>query len=554
MNIATLFPLTLYREAVQRRRAIGTYSTGLLTIGAACLLLILTPANAVLSGLQQSLAFVFIGALLVSGVISLYLTRNGSQQSAAMLLITISFAAPLALTASGAIDARAFLVIAFLSISLSGFLIGGRWPLYVMGATIPLFTVIFASSPTFSPASWITVFGIYLPATVVHALINYLLGQSLPSVAQEEQNQAAERRILLSEASNAVSQRLLAARVDMNVLLGEIVRVVRDTFLDVSHAQIYLIDGDRVKATLVATTTENVAPVHKAYAIGSLSLIGRVAISGQAIIVRDTDSTMTGERAYMRSGYLPTTRTEVAIPMRLDQDIIGILDLHSTSPVTLLSEDVRVFETLANQIAVAVNNARLYADAQTQVAENKRLYEQTRANLREIERLNRQLTGAAWTEYLSNTASIPAFTLDLTAGTSAENAEWTPTMAAASRLNQPQIYEQGDTKTVSVPISVRGQVIGAMEFELDPAQAFSHEQLIIVQQAVERLGLTADNARLFEDTQRTAHREAMVNEISTRIQSMTSVDAVLATATQSLGDAIRAHRIAIRLGHPDEGN
>jgi GAF domain-containing protein len=554
MKLTTLFPLTLYREAVHRRRAIGTYATGTLTVLASLLLLILTPSNPSLTDLQRLLAFGFIGAMLVSGVVAVYATRNGWQQAASMLLIAVSFAAPLAVTITGAIDPRAFLVIAFLSISLSGFLIGGRWPLYMMGATIPLFTIAFVNSPVFTTPSWIAIFGIYLPATAVHAFINYLLGQSLPSVAQEEQTQAAERRILLSEASNAVSQRLLAARVDMNVLLGEIVRVVRDTFLDVSHAQIYLIDADRVKASLVASTADNIAPSHKAYGIGSLSLIGRVAISGQAIIVRDTDNTLTGERAYMRGGYLPTTRTEVAIPMRLDQDIIGILDLHSTSPVTLLSEDVRVFETLANQIAVAVNNARLYADAQAQVAENKRLYEQTRANLREIERLNRQLTGAAWTEYLSSTANIPAFTLDLMAGATVDSAEWTPTMAAASRLNQPQIYEQGDTKTVSVPISVRGQVIGAMEFELDPAQAFSHEQLIIVQQAVERLGLTADNTRLFEDTQRTAHREAMVNEISTRIQSMTSVDAVLATATQSLGDAIRAHRIAIRLGHPDEGN
>jgi GAF domain-containing protein len=551
--LRSLFLLERYPDLVLRRRAVGTYTTAALALLAALVLITLQSiGNSALTPQQTSLQLLFIGMIFSAGVAALWLTRTGRQQMAGLVLISVVFLAPLVMSLTGVIDARAFLVVAMMVISLSAFIIGGYAPLVVMALTLPLFILAFISSPAFAMQSWFTILGVYMPAAITHGILNYLVGQSLPNVAQEEGVRASERRMLLSEASNAVSQRLLAARLDMDMLIQEIVRVVRDTFADVNHAQIYLINAEHTLVTLAATTVENPALVSAAYGVGSLSLVGRVSIGGQSIIARDTDAGTAGERVYLRSGFLPTTHAEVGIPMRLAQDIVGVLDLHSANPAAFLPEDVRVFETLATQISVTIDNARLFRNAQQQVAENKRLYEQSRTNLREIERLNRQLTGAAWTEYLSSVANVPAFTINLEENTVEESATWTPTMAEASRQHQALVQDTGRLKIVSVPITVRGQVIGAMEFELDPAQPFSQEQLIIVQQAVERLGLTADNARLFEDTQRIAHREAMVNEISTRMQSMTSVDAVIATATQSLGDAIRATRIAVRLGHPDD--
>jgi GAF domain-containing protein len=547
------FPLRLYPDLVQRRRAIGTYTTAVLGALAALLLLVLLPLDyVILTEPQQVLFIIFSIALLVAGIIAVYLTRLGNQQAASYLVIVCIYIAPLVLTVSGAIDARAFLVVAMVVISLSGFLIGGRGPILTSAITMFAFAWTFTASPIFTTASWATLIGLYSPSILIHGAINYLIGQSLPTLAHQASARDSERRSKLSEASNAVSQRLLSARLDLDVLLKEIVRLVRDTFPDVNQVQIYLIDTDRSKATLMATTADDVSARHAAYSVGSLSLVGRVSLSSQSLVARDSDAASTGDRAYMRLGFLPETHAETAIPMRLGQEVFGILDLHSDNPSAFLAEDIGLFETLANQIAVAIDNARLFQEAQSQVNENKRLYEQTRANLREIERLNRQLTGAAWTEYLNSTTEAPSFTIDMHSKAVDNVAAWTPTMAEASRRLQPIVNDYEHMKVVSVPISVRGQVIGAMEFELEPNQLVTPEQLIIVHQAVERLGLTADNARMFEDTQRAAHREAMVNEISTRIQSMTSVDAVVATAAQSLGEALRVNRIAIRLGTPEE--
>src|SRR5439155_11111844 len=116
--------------------------------------------------------------------------------------------------------------------------------------------------------------------------------------------------------------------------------------------------------------------------------------------------------------------------------------------------------------AIAVDNTRLYVEAQERSTENQRLYEQPRANLREIERLNQQLIGGAWAEYLRGAPVTPAYTVDFITGQTEDSAEWTQTLAEASRRNQVIVRQNADTKTVALPISVRGQVIGAMEFEI----------------------------------------------------------------------------------------
>jgi GAF domain-containing protein len=167
--------------------------------------------------------------------------------------------------------------------------------------------------------------------------------------------------------------------------------------------------------------------------------------------------------------------------------------------------------------------------------------------LREIERLNQQLIGGAWAEYLRGMPAAPAYTLDLTTGRIEDNADWTATLAEASRRNQVVTRQVAKGRVLALPISVRGQVIGAMEFEIGPDQEIVPEQMSVLQQIVERLGLAVENARLLEEAQRIAQREALVSEISMRLQAATGVEAVVAAATQSLADAFQSPHVAIRL-------
>jgi GAF domain-containing protein len=89
-----------------------------------------------------------------------------------------------------------------------------------------------------------------------------------------------------------------------------------------------------------------------------------------------------------------------------------------------------------------------------------------------------------------------------------------------------------------------------MEFEVDENDSLSAEDLGLIEEVSEQLGLAAETNRLFETSQRLAQREALVNEIATRLQTSSSVNMTLTTAAQSLKEALKASKVAIRLGTP----
>jgi GAF domain-containing protein len=127
-------------------------------------------------------------------------------------------------------------------------------------------------------------------------------------------------------------------------------------------------------------------------------------------------------------------------------------------------------------------------------------------------------------------------------------AEWTPTLQKVSRQTQPITEANANTRIVAFPVVIRGQVIGALEYELDPDRVIQPEQMAAIQLLLERMALSAENLRLFDEAQRIAQREAMVNEITQRMQGATSVDATLNTAAQGLAGVLNTSRVSIRIG------
>ncbi len=547
-----LFPLKIYTDPIQRYRALSTYITAsvLLVLGLSGL--VIYPPQRMINSLAQypinSVLLIGTIVLPIGAFITLVLTRTGRQFVGALIVIGVWFGIGW-YTLFGVSALEQSIIVVMLGVALASLLVGERAVLLADGVSVLLLYIAAFTNikiGTDQPFLNITPYALVL---IFFASITYSLAHGLPGVIRQMTANNEERRFKLAEASGAITQRLFATRLDLDALLKETVRLVRDTFSDADDVQLFLTDKERRNVTLAASTRTS-APMGQQVGIGSLSVIGRVAITGQSILVRDANE----DHPYRRMAFLPGIRSELALPLRVGTDTIGVLDVQSANATAFDADDTRALETLVNQIAIAVDNARLYADAQMQVAENKRLFEQTKASLREIERLNQQLTGGAWAEYLRAQPATPAFTLDLNSGQVENVADWTPTLVEASRRNEIMIKQTPTAKIVALPISVRGQSIGAMEFELAPEQEISQEQMLVLRQVVERLGLAAENTRLFEEAQRIAQREALVNEISSRMQVTTNVEAVVAAATQSLADAFQAPRVAIRLGAPDPAN
>lgn len=378
--------------------------------------------------------------------------------------------------------------------------------------------------------------------------ISYLLLRYAHISRTEGAQEISAERMRLAEITSQVAQRI-SHRMPLQDVLNNAVEQIHIEYPLIYHAQIFLVDDEGQNAQLVASTGQvgrMLIERRHSLPIGSLSVIGQVTANGQAVIFRAGSA----DGIHRRNEFLPDTAVEAAFPLRIGDQIIGALDLQSKVITAFQQEDLAIFQSLADHIAIAIDNARLFDETETRLQENRQLVEQTRRAAAEVERLNQQLTRRFWDDYLAQKSESRSVTVDFANSDSSPDSQWTPTLSQAVQTNAPVYYEQDGVRIVAVPLQVRGQVIGAMEFELDASGQLAPEDLSLIQEVGERLGLAAETNRLFEASQSAAQREALVNEIATRLQASNTVEMTLSAAARSLKDTMKASRVAIRLGTP----
>ncbi len=126
---------------------------------------------------------------------------------------------------------------------------------------------------------------------------------------------------------------------------------------------------------------------------------------------------------------------------------------------------------------------------------------------------------------------------------------------AALTSGQPVVGEATERQTIpiAVPITYRGQVLGAVEWEL-PESDFDYGKVLLARELVNRLAIGLDNARLFRESQRATERERIVNEIAAKLAGQTDIDEILQTAVREVGQALRAPRVDIQLSWSSDGH
>lgn len=357
--------------------------------------------------------------------------------------------------------------------------------------------------------------------------------------------EAESDRLRLATVTTEIARRI-ASQTALDDLLTSTVEEIRSRYAEIYHAQIFLIDEFGVNARLVASTGDVGALLlsrgHQ-LEVGSVSVIGQVTETGSPVIARAGS----GDTVHRRNELLPETLVEAAFPLLAGGKVIGALDLQSRDGKAFTDEDLPIFQSLADNTAVAIENARLFQQTQTRLAENQRLLDQMGGAMREIERLNLQLTGQSWSEYLGDYVKTPSLDVNFRTNTVERNADWTPTLRQALANDNTVQERRGDSSVIAVPIRVRGQVIGAMEFELDDMTP-GQESVGLAQTVGERFGLALENTRLYEETQRVATREQRVNAIAAQYQDVTTVDELLRITISELGGLLGAEKASIRLG------
>lgn len=393
--------------------------------------------------------------------------------------------------------------------------------------------------------------------SLLHVLRQYELGDlsaRVPVSGEDEFSQlgaafnamASEMQGLVEGLEQRVSERTrdltitaeigraVTARYEPRDLMNEIVELIRQRF-GYYHAQVFLLDEAGERAELVASTgkagRELLARRH-ALEVGSQSVIGQVTARGEPIVATDTDSS----GVHRRNELLPDTRSEMALPMRIGEQVIGALDVQSVAPGAFDEDIVAVFQSMADQLALAIDNARLQhqlasAQAATLAAEQRLTAEAWNAY-----RQARQLSGPAGYEMAGDRLS-PRYA-DAPA----------PLREVIERGETLRPRDaNGDAYNLVVPIRVRGEVIGAFGFGGDALGELSDEDVALVEAVVERVGFALENMRLVEETARRAQHEQVLNEITAKLVGSTDVNQILQTTAKELGRVLRAPRTTVQL-------
>lgn len=345
----------------------------------------------------------------------------------------------------------------------------------------------------------------------------------------EAQTYAQTRDI---QATQEVS-RFAATQRDLQSLMDNVVALIVDRFPNIYHAQIFLLDSEQTYAVLRASTGEAgrqlIESGHR-LPVGSVSVIGRVTEERRVIVARDT----TGNEFHRRNKYLPETRAELAIPLFVGDDIIGALDVQSKQSNSFSKNQINILQTMADQIAIAIENARLYAESIQRLSL--------------ISRENQEAALHAWNEYMRHRRQ-PALSSE--AGAPGQHHISLRQQALARNDYVVGPLTAHNTVPFAVPIRLREQTLGAVEWEL-PAADFSHEKVQLAQELVNRLAVSLDNARLFQENQRAISRERMVNEIAAKLTQQTTVDDILQVAVREVGQALRVPRASIKMKLGDD--
>lgn len=345
--------------------------------------------------------------------------------------------------------------------------------------------------------------------------------------------QALNQRLQASIRDIAATQevgRFATTQRDQQRLMEEVVALIIKVFPNIYHAQIFLNDEQGENAVLRASTGDAGRKLlergHR-LGIGGTSVIGRTTGEGTITAVLDT---MASE-VHRVNELLPNTRAELAIPLRLGERVIGALDVQSTVANSFTPDQISTLQAMADQIAVSLENARLYQESV--------------AALNEIARTNRDNTAAAWREHLFSVRSR-----ELVAWAGTPTRTDTETLRAqAIKTGVTQIGSITSSRTVplAVPIALRGQVLGAVLWEL-PINEFGDDKVQLAEELVGRLAVSLDNARLFEESQRAAERERVLNDIAAKITAQSDVEAILTTAVREVGQALQTRNVSLRLG------
>jgi GAF domain-containing protein len=302
---------------------------------------------------------------------------------------------------------------------------------------------------------------------------------------------------------------------DLPTLLNTVAKLVTDQF-GFYHTGIFLINETGDQAVLHAASSEGGQRMIErghSLSVGIQGIVGHVAAQKRPRIALDVGT----DAVFFNNPDLPMTRSELALPLIIRNKVLGVLDIQSDKREAFDVDDIDVLQTLSDQIAIAIENARLMDETQTAMMQ--------------LEALTNIRTRESWSKKLHEKNRV--FT-------------YTPLGLRAEKLSQ------NDDRAISAPIMLRGQKIGSISIARKDDTTWSKTDRDLIEEVASQVGLAVDNIRLLEEATQRAKQQETVGKLAARFSQSLDLDTLLQTAARELGQLPDVSEVSVFVGQETE--
>ncbi len=284
---------------------------------------------------------------------------------------------------------------------------------------------------------------------------------------------------------------------DLSNLLDMVADLVTNQF-GFYHTGIFLMSETAEEVILQAASSEGGRRmIEKGHAlgVGKQGIVGYVAWQKKPRIAMDVGA----DAIFFNNPDLPMTRSELALPLMIRDQVLGVLDIQSDKPRAFNVDDIDVLQTLADQIAVAIENARLL--------------DESNAALQQLEAVTGMRTREAWRQKLQGRGR--AFT-------------YTPLGLRAGKLTN----NAGNSLTI--PLLLRGQKIGNISLARKGNASLNQNEADLIAEVANQASQAIDNIRLLEEATQRANQEEILSRLAAKFSQSLDTDTLLQTAAREL--------------------
>jgi PAS domain S-box len=410
-----------------------------------------------------------------------------------------------------------------------------------------------------------------IPLTSSEGSVSGLLSIGNDITKYVKVEQLAERRAEQLLTAADIANESTTGAMDIDETLSRVVNLIKTRF-NFYHSSIFLIDKLGKNAVLRESTGEAGAQLKQAghkLAVGSPSIVGQATEKGIPVVIGD----VTQEANYYANPLLPETRSEMAIPMKIGDRVLGALDVQSTAYNAFTQEDINVLQILANQTAVAVQNEDLFIHTVESLSRHQLLHQITSTNVEgmtvedairgTLEVLHQALPDdqityftidqknvltARATSGISNpdqTSRRIPFGRGVVGRVASEMQAIRVDEAQSNPAYQPQNFETNSI--LAVPVKFADTLLGVLNVESTQVAQFDENDLEFVTTLAGNMGAIVSNITLLEQIREQVSRQQRLIEISSKIRRSVDIETIMQTSISEIGNALNVRRATIQI-------